>query len=268
VSPEAARLARALRASLPRAAHPGTGNGQEPGWPAPPPGNPVSHAGPAGGEEPAPGSTEELERRLLATVLSNRAEAVSVTGWMPAGAFTSAPLRDLYELACQRLENGRAVDPLVIAWDASQLPGRSPQDRERLVRLALRLSTDPAPPTGAALRRAVQADYVLSTLVGPRWDTDAERVRRLIAPAPGSPGQQRGEPEPVPAAARAATVPVPAPGTGQLATPRQPLAAPSPAGHPEPAQARSGQPAPPQPLAAQLLRRPAAPAVNGPVQRM
>jgi DnaB-like helicase N terminal domain len=266
-SPEAARLARALRASLPQTARIGTGN--NPGA-AEPASRPVNNPGPAGNEQPAPRGAEELERRLLATMLNDRAEAASIAGWMPAEAFSAVPLRDLYQLACQRLENDQPVDPLIIAWDASQLPGRSPQDRESLARLALQVGAlDPAPPAGAALRRAVRADYILTRLAGPTWDTDAEHAGQLIPPALHNPGQRHGQPAPAPVTATATTATGPAP-AAQPASVRQQAPASAAAKSPAPAQPPTGEPVPAQaarPVQVPL-QQPPAPVTGGFAQRM
>ena len=51
-----------------------------------------------------------------------------VTCWLPAEAFSAGPgTASLYQLISQRLDDGRPVDPLIVAWDASPATRAAPR---------------------------------------------------------------------------------------------------------------------------------------------
>lgn len=246
---QTARLARALGADARRLA----------ARPAPPPAPPPVPAG----NQPAPLSAGALQEQLLADLMLHPASGGDVTSWLPATVFAAGTNRALYQLISLRLEAGRPVDPLIIAWDATALavtPGPATAQGESLTAAALRLGAlHPAPGTAAVLAQPLYAEQICADAFGPDW---------------------RKEPRPVPAP-EPARVPVPAPAAASAADPAR-TAGPAQAGHnpavgprPSPsanpasraerAPASAGRPAPAPTLAASglPLRRPPAP---GPVE--
>jgi hypothetical protein len=239
---QTARLARALGADARRLA-------VRAAPPAAPPPAPA-------GNPPAPLSAGALQEQVLADLMLHPASRGGVTPWLPAAAFTAGTNRTLYQLVRLRLDGGRPVDPLIIAWDASALadaPGPGTGHGESLAAAALRLGAlNPAPGTAAVLAQPLYAEQVCADAFGPDW---------------------RNERRPVPAAVPAAAVPAPAPAAdpAPAAGPEQagqdPAAGPRPgaaanaAGQAEPAPAAAGHTAPaPPPAASGLpLRRPPTP---------
>jgi hypothetical protein len=210
LAPDTARLARALRADARRATRPDQGTDRDPGRAA----RRMSDADPVArsGDQPARVRPEDLEDRILASLMRHPADGQAVTGWLPADAFSTAPHRDLYDLIRQRLASGRPVDPLIIAWDASRLPD-IPSSHEYggaafLTQVALQVGAlDPAPGTAEILGRALWANRIMVSTLGENWTSDPEGIRMLTVTGPDDPGQG---PDPAPATtAQAAPGPAP-----------------------------------------------------------
>jgi hypothetical protein len=258
--PDVARLARALRADA-RPATQGT-----PG---------TARMTPPPESQRAPLDPEALQEQVLADLMHRPADGHDVTSWLPDTVFTAGPHRSLYQLISIRLADGRPVDPLIIAWDASLLrdpggtagiPGTA--EGESLAAAALRLGAlDPGPGTGAILGRALYAEHMFTDTFGPRWP---EELSRIPAPAPAVPADPSRRPEPGPSAAEQAV----ASATGRPGPSAAPAAeveaeaasragtAPDAARHPMPALPRR---VPSPPLQQPPAPRPAGPA---PAQRM
>ena len=73
------------------------------------------------GDQAAPLSTGTLQERVLADLMLHPAGRGDVTRWLPATASPPGNNRTMYQLIRLRLDSGRPVDPLIIAWDASTL---------------------------------------------------------------------------------------------------------------------------------------------------
>ncbi len=297
LAPEAASLARALRADARRATRPGPDRDHEPGWSARDrtPADPLTRAG----DQSVPVKPEDMEDRVLASLMKHPADGRAVIEWLPAEAFSTAPRRDLYDLICQRLAIGRPVDPLIIAWDASRLPeARSSEEyggAAFLTQVALRVGgLEPAPGTAEVLGRALWAERILTSALGKGWPAEPERIRLLATLAAGDPGVRRepapattvqaatadpGDPALQPAAGPAVeTVPAPVTDGPAAITAAAPAPAvipssatapdalrPAPAQSPAPVPPGPVQPAGPQPV---QVQQPPAPAPSGPAQRM
>jgi hypothetical protein len=292
------RLARALRADAlradaQRAAGHGAPHGRESG------------RSPAGRQDADSGAGEaDLEDRILAAMMARPGEWRDVAGWLPATVFSTPIRRDLYGLVRERLTASRPVDPLIIACDASGLP-QSPspgayKTPDHLARFALLLGAlEAASGSPRAAGRALLAEHVLVTALGPDWHADPERAWQLVSTATAaSAAEPRRLPEPAAAQERghdarsaaqraaAARAPgqAPAPRAGaspksapdaagrKAAAPaagaRQNPAAPQPsAPRPEPAppRFRTARPAPSRPVQTQ---QPAPPSQRGPSQSM
>jgi hypothetical protein len=251
---QTARLARVLNAdasrladrAVPRAAVvPGPPESQ----PAPLNGNALLHA---------------LQEQMLADLMLHPATRGDVTSWLPATVFSAGHNRTLYQLISLRLDGGRPVDPLIIAWDASTLAGAAGSGTaqgESLAAAALRLgASDPAPGTAAVLAQPLYAEQVCTQAFGPGWRKGPRPVP-MPPPASAAPASQAQVASP--AAAEQAT-----------AAARQPSSPAAPAvqvaSRPESATAAAGRqvPAPPR-LASGLPLRPPLPgaAEPGPVPR-
>jgi len=102
---QTARLARALGAEARRRA-------DRVSPPAVP--SPVGAA-----DRAAPLSAGALQEQVLADLMLHPAGRGDITSWLPATVFAAGNNRTLYELIRLRLDSGRPVDPLIIAWDAS-----------------------------------------------------------------------------------------------------------------------------------------------------
>jgi hypothetical protein len=263
LAPDAARLARALRMDARRATHPDPAQAPRSEQSADRRASAADPVLPIGAQSAAL-KPEDLEDRVLASLMKHPAEGRAVIEWLPDEAFSTAPLRDLYNLIRHRLASGRPVDPLIIAWDASRLPDLSFSEEYGgsafLTQVALQVGAlDPAPGTAEILGRALHAERILSNTLGENWPTDPELARRLTALAPDDPTHQpvSGEagpaavPEAVGAGAKAAST----------AIAEQPAAAQRPATAP---------PASAQQVAPQLLPllQPPAPDPSGPALRM
>ena len=197
---DVARLARALRVSAQRAVRrqpdrqDHAERSAERGTPA---GLVTSDQG-----QPVPATPEDLERRVLASLMRHPGQGRAVTRWLPAEAFAAAPHRDLYDLIRQRLVSGRAVDPLIIAWGACRLPDTASTMGDGgpayLAQTALQVGAfAPAPGTADVIGRALWADRLLTTTLGKDWPTEPGHASRLLATlTPDDPGEQ---PAPVPA---------------------------------------------------------------------
>jgi hypothetical protein len=242
-----ARLARALGADARRlAARP----------PAPP-------AVPARNQS-APLSAGALQEQVLADLMLHPASRGDITSWLPATVFTPETNRTLYQLISMRLDSGRPVDPLIIAWDATAFAGAqgpAAAHGESPAAAALRLGAlNPAPGTAVVLAQPLYADQICVGAFGPDWRKEPRPV-----PAPDS----APDPEPAPAAASAAD---PARSVGPAQARQGPAAGPwpspaaNPASRPElaPAEARRPAPAPPHAPSGLPLRRPPAPGLPQP----
>ena len=264
LAPDVARLARALRADA-RSATQGT------------PGTARTTLPPE--SQRAPLDAEALQEQVLADLMRRPADGRDVASWLPDTVFTAGPNRSLYQLISNRLADGRPVDPLIIAWDASLLrdPGGTAGtsgtvEGESLAAAALRLGAlDPGPGTAATLARALYAEQVCADAFGPGWP---EELGRIPAPAPAAPADPSRRPEPGPpasgqAVASAADRPGPSAAPAAEAEAEVEVEAASRAGtapdaarHPMPALPRRA-PSPP------LLQPPApGPAGPAPAQRM
>ena len=155
---QTARLARALSAGARRADRV----------------SPPAAASPVGaGDQAAPLSAGTLQERVLADLMLHPAGRGDVTSWLPATAFAPGNNRTLYQLIRLRLDSGRPVDPLIIAWDASSLADASRPATplgEPLAAAALRLGAlNPAPGTAAVLARQLYAEQTRADPPGPDW---------------------------------------------------------------------------------------------------
>jgi hypothetical protein len=250
---QTARLARALSADARRLADRAV---------------PQAAVVPAPESQPAPlnGNTllDTLQEQMLADLMLHPASRGDITSWLPATVFSAGHNRTLYQLISHRLDGGRPVDPLIIAWDASTLAGTAGSEtakRASLAVAALRLgASNPAPGTAAVLAQPLYAEQVCTQAFGPGW---REGSRPVPVPPPS-------------AAALASQVRTATPSPAEQAQPaaRQPSSpvarAAKAASRPEPAPAAAGRqvPAPPR-LASGLPLRPPLPgtAEPGPVPR-
>ena len=200
-----------------------------------------------------------LQEQMLADLMLHPASRGDVTSWLPARVFSAGHNRTLYQLISLRLDGGRPVDPLIIAWDASTLAGAAGSGTaqgESLAAAALRLgASNPAPGTAAVLAQPLYAEQVCTQAFGPDW-------RKGPRPVP--------VPPPV-SAAPASPVHVTSPAAAEQApsAARQPSSPAAPAvkvaSRPEPAPAAAGRqvPAPPR-LASGLPLRPPLPGAAEP----
>ena len=222
------------------------------------------------GNQPAPLDASALEEQVLADLMRRPASGREVTSWLPSTVFSATANRALYRLISVRLADGRPVDPLIIAWDASMLAGAAgtagtpgTAEGQSLAAAALRLGAlDPAVGTAAALGQALYAEQVCKDTFGPGWRTEPRRN----PPQPAAPALP-GEPSQAPGPAAAANAAAPAHQPAQAAA--RPASA---ASRTEPAPAAPSRPVPPPPrLASGLpLRRPPlpGPAEPGSAQRI
>ena len=205
-----------------------------------------------------------LQEQMLADLMLHPASRGDVTSWLPARVFSAGHNRTLYQLISLRLDGGRPVDPLIIAWDASTLAGAAGSGTaqgESLAAAALRLgASNPAPGTAAVLAQPLYAEQVCTQAFGPDW---RKGPRPVPVPPPASAAPASQAQVTTSAAAEQAT-----PAARQ---PRSPAAtAVKGASRPEPAPAAAGRhvPAPPR-LASGLPLRPPlpGPAEPGPAPR-
>jgi hypothetical protein len=244
LSRQTERLARVLGADVRRLA----------AGPAPQPG-PALASVPPPGNQTVPVDAGTLQEQVLADLMLRPASGRDIAAWLPARVFSAGNNRTLYHLISLRLENGRPVDPLIIAWDASMLaappdsagtPGAA--QGESLAAAALRLgAVTPAPGTAAVLAQPLYAQQVVTEAFGPDWRKAPPRTPALVH-APPVPERPQ---TPSPAAAPA----------DKTARPAEPAAAA--ARQPVPA-------APPLTSSGLPMRRPASPdgVPPGPAQRM
>jgi hypothetical protein len=205
-----------------------------------------------------------LQEQMLADLMLHPASRGDVTSWLPARVFSAGHNRTLYQLISLRLNGGRPVDPLIIAWDASTLAGTAGSGTaqgESLAAAALRLgASNPAPGIVAVLAQPLYAEHVCTQAFGPGWREGPRPVPvpPVASAAPASQAQAAAPSaaEQSPSAARQPSSPV--------------APAPKAASRPEPAPAAAGRqvPAPPR-LAPGLPLRPPLPDVAepGPVPR-
>lgn len=262
LAPDAARLARALRTDARRATRPDPAQAPRPEQAAD---RRASAVDPvlSTGTPSAALKPEDLEDRVLASLMKHPAEGRTVIEWLPAEVFSTAPLRDLYDLIRHRLASGRPVDPLIIAWDASRLPDLSFSEEyggpSFLTQVALQVGAlDPAPGTAEVLGRALHAERTLSNTLGEGWPSDPQLARRLTALAPDERSYQ-----PVPEEAGPAAVPE-AVGVGVNAVSTV-IAEQSATQRPVPEPPAQSQQVAPQPLP---LLQPPVPEPGGPALRM
>ena len=215
LAPDVRRLARALRAEA-RLATQATQATQATLGPARTPLPPEPRRGPL--------DVEALQEQVLADLMHRPADGRDVTSWLPDTVFTAGPNCRLYQLISNRLADGRPVDPLIIAWDASLVrdprgtagtpgtPGTpeiaeisgTPETLagESLAAAALRLGAlDPGPGTGAVLGRALYAEHVCTDSFGPGWPEELGRTP-APTPAPAVPPVPSRRAEPAAPAAR------------------------------------------------------------------
>lgn len=260
LAPDVARLARTLRASAQRAGRLDLNRQDQAGRPADRSTSPDLVT--TGGRQAVLGTRDDLERRVLASLMRHPEKEQAIAKWLPVQAFSSTLHRDLYDLVRQRLASGRPVDPLIIAWDASRLPDSSFSGDHggsaALAQVALQVGALASVPGSAELLgRTLWADRLLTSTLGKDWPAEPAHVSRLLAAlepndrvqqhwsasvGPSTNGPER-EPEASPTAA-----------TTKRAMDMQPI------GSQPPNQA--------QPAARVPLQQPAAPAVASPVMRM
>jgi hypothetical protein len=241
---QTARLARALGADARRLAA------------QPPP----SAAPPAAAvrSQTAPLTPAALEEQVLADLMLHPTRRGDLTSWLPSAVFAAGNNRTLYELISARLERGRPVDPLIIAWDASALPAATGPDAargEHPAAAALRLGAlNPPAGTAEVLARPLYAERVCDASLGPNWPTQTGP-----GPAPDPNAAPLSAPAPAAGPAQARTTP---------AAGFRPGPAPNPAAQAQPAPAAAERVAPASPRHASglPLRRPPVPgpAVPGP----
>ena len=191
---------------------------------------------------------------MLADLMLHPAGRGDLTSWLPSAVFAAGNNRTLYELISARLERGRPVDPLIIAWDASALPAATGPDAargEHPAAAALRLGAlNPPADTAEVLARPLYAERVCDASLGPNWPTQ---------PGPASDPHPNAVPPAVPAAgpAQARTTPAAGPRPGPD---------PNPAAQTQPAPAAAGRVAPASPRHASglPLRRPSVPGSAAP----
>jgi hypothetical protein len=136
--------------------------------------SPPAAASPVGvGDQTGALSTGTLQERVLADLMLHPAGRGDVISWLPATAFAPGNNRTMYQLIRLRLDSGRPVDPLIIAWDASTLADASRPATplgEPLAAAALRVGAlNPAPGTAAILARSLYADQARADSPGPDW---------------------------------------------------------------------------------------------------
>ena len=258
LAPDVARLARALRADARSAiqAAPGTARTTVPPE-----------------RQRAPLDAEGLQEQVLADLMRRPADGRDVTSWLPDTVFTAGPNRHLYQLISVRLADGRPVDPLIIAWDASLLHDLGDADEtsgtvegESTAAAALRLGAlDPGPGTAAILGRALYAEHVCTDTFGPDWPKEPGRIP-APAPAPAVPADPSRRPEPGPSAA-GQTV---ASATDRQGPSTAPAAGTAGRAGTAPDAARHPMPALPRRVSSPPIQRPPAPGPAGPApaQRM
>jgi hypothetical protein len=242
----AARLAWALRANARRATRPD---------PAPAPGTGRLD------ENRTPVRREELEDRILASLMKHSGEGKTVTEWLPAQAFSTVVHRDLYDLIRQRLASGRPVDPLIIAWDAGHLPdipsaaeyGGAPSLADAAIKIG---ELDPAPGSAEVLGRAIWADRVLTETHGQDWPAAPDRSWLPGASTPSNPERQAAAAAAASRSLSATPETQPQRANGVAEMDLDPLAPEIPA----PARPTAPRPVP--------LQQPPAPVSSGPVLRM
>ena len=145
------------------------------------------------GERAAPLSAGALQEQVLADLMLYPAGRGDITSWLPATVFAAGNNRTLYQLIRLRLDSGRPVDPLIIAWDASTLAGASGLSvpaGESLATAALRVGAlNPAPGTAAVLARPLYAEQAGADAPGPDW-----RTERGSVPVPPSAAASAADP--------------------------------------------------------------------------
>lgn len=191
------QLARALGGDVRRLA----GRAAPPAAPSPAP----------AGNQAEPLGAHALQEQVLADLMLHPASRGDIAQWLSPQVFAAGHNRTLYQLIRIRLDGGRPVDPLIIAWDASTLAGVSdPADGkgESLAAAALRLGArNTAPGTAAAPARALYAEHVRTGAAGPDWPK--VKVHRPVPVPPLAAAS--GPASPAEPATAAAGRPVPAP---------------------------------------------------------
>jgi hypothetical protein len=205
-----------------------------------------------------------LQEQMLADLMLHPASRRDVTSWLPATVFSAGHNRTLYQLISLRLDGGRPVDPLIIAWDASTLAGAGGSGTaqgESLAAAALRLgASNPAPGTAAVLAQPLYAEQVCTQAFGPDW-------RKGPRPVPVPPSASAAPASQTRVTTRAAAEQV-QPAARQSSSPTAPAVKAASRLEPAPAAAGRQVPAPPR-LASGLPLRPPlpGPAEPGPVPR-
>jgi hypothetical protein len=254
LAPDVARLARALRADARSATRGATGTARTPLPPE---------------SQPAPLDAEALQEQVLADLMRRPADGRDVISWLPDTVFTAGPHRSLYQLISIRLADGRPVDPLIIAWDASMLGGPAgtagiPETAagESLAAAALRLGAlDSGPGTAAILGRTLYAEHVCTDSFGPGWPEQLSRIPApASAPTPAVPAHPSRRPEPGPSEAGQAV----ASATDRPGPSAAPAAAAASRAGTAPDAARDPMPALPRRVSSPPLQQPPAPGPAGP----
>lgn len=117
--------------------------------------------------------SEDLQDAVLSALLNHPDEAREVVGWLDPEAFTG-PRRELYTLICQHAADGRDIDPVTVAWHASQRTenrtgGQPRTEHDGWLRPddVLRTgSLDAAPGTATVLGKMLYADHVCAVNFG------------------------------------------------------------------------------------------------------
>jgi hypothetical protein len=135
---------------------------------------------------------------VLADLMRRPADGRSAVARIPAEMFTAGPLRALYAVISARIVAGEPVDPVIIAWEASQgdqavVAGDAAAARWSLPAIALKIGETPtAVGTARVFGRALLADHVLTERFGAGWAQERELGSWLGAAGPGTAEQSAG----------------------------------------------------------------------------
>lgn len=142
-------------------------------------------------------SRESLQRLVLADLMRRPGDGREVAERIPAAMFTAGPARRLYGLIRERIVSGKAVDPVIIAWEAGERYGAGPVAggplEWSLGEIALRIGATPtAAGTARVYGRALLAEHMLSSRFGDWWTREADFAGRLyLSAADGEPEERR-----------------------------------------------------------------------------
>jgi hypothetical protein len=203
-------------------------------------------APPGGGSTPPSLGKEDLQDAVLADLMRHPADGQDIVQRLPLNVFTRGPRQDLYRLIAWPVAQGKPVDWLITAWQASKqdpsghdaLAAAGATAAESLAATAMRLGAiRPLRGTAEVIGRALLADYEVSVAFGPQW-TRQRDLNWAAARMPVADGQQ-ASPEP------GITLGPVTPAQDPL-SPQAAQQAPVPAGPPQPATRRQAAPPPPE----------------------